>query len=310
MMTRSAITLLLVTALSLLAVAAVGEQPPPVAENESALDLGPAEGESSSPEKSHPAEPSSEPTNESAPDAAPGRIEGTVLPADRVRAIRLVNRAAGKTVVAPYNRKAGTFAVEDLSPGVWAVEIETPWGKVEGVDARFRPADVEKAAPRKPGEKPPTSKPLDKDDRAEIRRHIVKPERFMTPRVLAFVGDGRRVTVLVSLLRDRAFHKRKGDEVIWRLETWYYEDAWGHWERVGYRVVFRRRLSGATLRTWTRQFEPTLGGLEITSKTVAPIVVRYTVPELPSRSRGLVAKGQKATEDAAEKAPRAAPADK
>lgn len=274
------------------------------------LDLGPAEGESPSPEKSHTAESSSEPASESASAADQGRIEGTVLPAERVRTIRVVNRATGKGVVAPYDRKAGTFAVEGLAPGVWAVEIETPWGKVEGVDARFRPADVEKAAPRKPGEKPSTPKPLDEDDRAEIRRHIVEPERFMTPRVLAFVGHRRRVTVLVSLLRDRAFHKRKGDEVIWRLETWYYEDAWDHWERVGYRVVFRRRLSGATFRTWTRQFEPTLGGLEITAKPVAPITVRYTVPELPSRSRGLVGSGQKATEDTAKKATRGTPADK
>jgi len=221
-----------------------------------------------------------------------GRIEGTLLPASRVKQVRLVERSSKLSRIASYDRETGRFIADELPSGVWAVEIDTTWGLVQGVDMRFRPGELERAAKPRDAD-PPKPPPLDDEDRAEITRHITGPERFMTARPLMFAGDGRQATVLVNLLRDRAFHQRKGDEVIWRLETWYYEDKWGHWDRLGGTVIFRDRLSGAVFRKRTRQFEPSLGGLEITPRTTAPLVVGYTVAEFPDPSRGLVAEGQR-----------------
>jgi len=223
-----------------------------------------------------------------------GRIEGTVGPANLVKQVRVVERSRGLSRVAVYDRETCRFVADGLPAGVWAVEIDTAWGIVQGVDMRFRPAELDKAVPAKPrGADPPKPPPLDDEDRAEITRHITGPERFMTARPMIFRGDGRRATVLVSLLRDTAFHGRKGDEIIWRLETWYYEDAWGHWERLGGTVIFRERVSLAAFGKRKRQFEPSLGGLEITPRTTAPLVVNYTVGLLP-RSRRLVPEAQDA----------------
>jgi hypothetical protein len=58
-------------------------------------------------------------------------------------------------------------------------------------------------------------------------------------------------------------------------------------------------MSNEIFRTWTRQFEPRLGGLEITAETADPIAVACEVPELPNPARGLVADGQKAARPAA-----------
>ena len=262
-------------------------------EDETPIDLGPADGEQAARQAdgNKPAEAAGESGAEASPFDG-GRIEGTIGPAERVKRVRVVDRAAGTSRAAVYDRKTGKFAAGDLPAGVWAVEVDTPWGRVEGVDMRYRPDALKKAAPKTKGDegKPP---PLEDEDRVEMARHVTGPERFMTARPLVFAGDGRHATVLVDLLRDRAFHGRKGDEVIWRLETWYYEDAWGHWERVSGSVIFRERLSGSVFRTWTRQFELSLGGLTITAKTTRPIEVTYTVPVLPTRDRGLVAAGQK-----------------
>ena len=269
-----------------------------VATDDRPIDLGPAEGEKPATPSTAPADkPSNEKPAKESPAAEAGRIEGAILPADRVKSVKLVNRDAGLSRPAAYDRASGKFVAEHLPVGVWAVEIETPWGRIEGLDARYRPAELARAAPKKPGELAVVAPPLDDEDKAEITGHITAPERFMTARALMFVGDGRQATVVVSLLRDQGFHSDQGDEAIWRLETWYYADQWGHWERLGGKVVFRERLPGAEFRKWTRQFEPALGGLEITDRTSAPLTVSYTVPELPSRSKGLVAAGQKAADD-------------
>jgi hypothetical protein len=266
------------------------------ANDEKTLDLGPAAGEKPAlAEKSGQPVPTALASDEKA--FAGGAIEGTILPAARVRRVRVVEREAKLAREAAYDSATGRFKIDKLPAGLWAVEVETPWGRVEGVDLVWRPGNLAKAvaAEKSNGAKPPA---LGDEDKTEIRRHISDVDRFMKARDLTFVGNGRQVAVLVDLLRDGDFHGRKGDEVIWRLEVWYYQNLWGTWERLGGQVVFRERQSGQTFHAWTRQFEPALGGLEIAPKTSESIVVNYTVPELPSPSRGLVAQGQKSESSA------------
>jgi len=117
-------------------------------------DLGPAEGES------HPAK-----TDDSGGHAAPapanekpafvgGRIEGTITPPARARKVYLVERDQGRKQPAQYDGQTGKFFAEGLPAGVWAVEIETTWGRAEGIDMRFRPADAK--APGATKDAPPS----------------------------------------------------------------------------------------------------------------------------------------------------------
>jgi len=269
------------------------------ADGEPMIELGPAADQKTNQkpaEKGDAKEPvkSKADSTEQEPLAG-GVIEGKILPAKRVKSVQLVERSSGESRAVVYDPKNGRFAVDRLPPGAWAVEVRTSWGLVQGVDMRWRPEDPNRAGTgEQEGQK---KKPLDDADREEITRRITKVDRFMKTRPLVFKGDGRRVTVLVEKLRDTAFHKRKGDEIIWRLEVWHFEDRWGAWERVGGKVIFRERLSGAVFRKGTRQFAPELGGLQISDRTTQPIAVEYTVPELPTRRYGPVAEGQETAAD-------------
>jgi len=281
------------------------------------IELGPAAGQTTNekPAEKGDAQEAAKPKADSTEQKpfVGGVIEGKILPAKRVKSVRLVERSNGRSRPVVYDPKSGRFAVDRLPPGTWAVEVRTSWGLVQGVDMRWRPDDPNRIGTGTQDGR--EKKPLDDADRKEITRWITKVDRFMKARPLVFKGDGRRVTVLVEKLRDTAFHKRKGDEIIWRLEAWHFEDRWGAWERVGGKVIFRERLSGAVFRKRTWQFAPELGGLEISDRTTQPLTVEYTVPELSTRTRGPVAEGQ---EPAAEKdkpvekapSPTSAPKDK
>ncbi len=69
-------------------------------------------------------------------------------------------------------------------------------------------------------------------DREEIAKLIVEPRAFMKSQPLFFRGDHDRCTVLIHQIRDQGFHSGGDDEVIWRMELWYYKNEHGGWMRV------------------------------------------------------------------------------
>ena len=87
--------------------------------------------------------------------------------------------------------------------------------------------------------------PLTDDDVEEIRA-IVQDVRgfFNRNRILLTQGTHDRVTSLVELVRDKAFHADRGGEIIWHIELWYFKFQNGGWEKAAQqnRVLKRQRF--------------------------------------------------------------------
>lgn len=88
--------------------------------------------------------------------------------------------------------------------------------------------------------------PLDDDDREQIRKLVSDVRQFYDrSEILLTRGDHDRATVLVRQIRDSAFHSGKDDEVIWRIELWYFKNQHGGWERISQqnKVLERQRFA-------------------------------------------------------------------
>lgn len=130
--------------------------------------------------------------------------------------------------------------------------------------------------------------PITDDDRSQIDAILYAPQHFYNrTRLLALVGDHDRVTALVELVRDSAFHGDRGGEIIWRIEVWYFKNQAGGWEKLAQqnqvlrRERFRRKQDAATTQQirWT----PELGGIE-PADDYQPRVIRLSPTTRPSES--------------------------
>ncbi len=222
----------------------------------------------------------------------PGRtIRGKLTPPARVRKAYLWDRGSDLKVPVEIDRRTGTFEVTGLRLGTYDLMIETPWGRLEGVDMapkiseydalippEYRTEDMGLEVGGTPG----------KEDLEAIRRHIYEVRRHENKvRDLAIRGTADKAVVLVELMLDQPFVGRKGDEIVWRMEQWYYEKKYDSWARFRTRVLTRHRVSKRVWQTWGWMFEPKVGGLTITEDRTEPIVVEYEVPAKPDPAMGL-----------------------
>jgi hypothetical protein len=226
------------------------------------------------------------------PKANPGRtIQGRLGPPERVRKAWLWDRGPDTTVPLAVDPKTGEFEARGLALGTWDLVIETPWGRAEGVDMAPKLSDYDALIPpeyRTEDLGLEAGGKVSDEDLKAIRRHIHEVKRHENRvRDLAIAGTADRACVLVELVLDRDFVGRKGDEIVWRMEQWYYEKKYEAWTRFRTRVLARHRVSKRVWATWGWQFEPALGGFNITDERAAPAVVRYTVPERPAPEKGL-----------------------
>ncbi len=87
--------------------------------------------------------------------------------------------------------------------------------------------------------------PLTDEDKAAVAEILSGIKAFTNKNaILALAGDAERAVALVELIRDTDFHARKGDEIIWRIEVWYFEFQAGGWAKVQQqnRIVERERF--------------------------------------------------------------------
>ena len=86
-----------------------------------------------------------------------------------------------------------------------------------------------------------------------------------------------------AVLRKEKFYAEKGDQVIWRVESWpfvWMRDVW-HKPRKGLRVWQRLRISAAEFARMGHVFDPALGGIEV--KAGETTTLDYTLPaKLPA----------------------------
>ncbi|HUU10834.1 MAG TPA: hypothetical protein VM431_09885 [Phycisphaerae bacterium] len=218
-------------------------------------------------------------------------IRGTFTPPERVLEAALVERSMNLNIPVKVDPKTGAFEVTGLRMGTYDFIIRTPWGRLEGVDMepRISPYDVLI---------PPEYRTADlglraegeftEKDREAVRRIIHKVKRYenkITDMVIS--GSPDVAVVLMELLMDADFYSRKGDEVTWRIEQWFYEKKYDAWTTFRSRCLYRYRVAKAEWDSWGWQFEPRLGGFNITDDLKAPVTVEFAIPAKPVREKGL-----------------------
>jgi hypothetical protein len=222
----------------------------------------------------------------------PGRtICGKLTPPDRVLEAYLWDRATDLKVPVTVDPKTGAFESLGLRLGTYDLIIKTPWGRLEGVDMAPKLSDYDVLIPpeyRTDDLGKSAGGTLSDDDRKDIHRIIYGVQRYENNvRDVYLVGSSDRAVALVALLMDQPFVGRKGDEITWRVEQWYYNKQYGAWSAFRTRVLYRFRVSKAAWETWGWQFEPALGGFDISEDRKEPVTVEFTIPEKPVAVKGL-----------------------
>jgi hypothetical protein len=225
------------------------------------------------------------------PPAAVRAIRGRLTPPDRVKEAYLLERAMDLKIPLKVDPKTGAFESSGLKMGTYDLVVITPWGRLEGINMEPKLSDYDALIPpeyrtEEIGLTPQGA--LGQDDRKAILRIIHEVKRYENKiRELAIRGAADRAVVLVELAMDEDFVGRKGDEITWRIEQWYYEKKYEAWTTFGTRPLYRYRISKAVWQTWGWQFEPALGGFNITPDLKEPVKIDFTIPEKPSPENGL-----------------------
>ena len=230
------------------------------------------------------------------PPPRSGDVTGRIEPADRLRQLHAVSRVTGKTF-RPDNLdpRTGSFAFRNL-PGdaTYDICMTTADGRtMEGIDLDFVDARLVRLAAerRKQLDMPPERQhAFSSEDVRELLAHVRDLKDFMEIRRALYIrGHGRRATMLVELMRAREFFDRKGDELIWRVELWYFENQFGGWERLANqeRVLRRRRIPEPQWRKIHVEYYPQLSAYVKPDGSSEP--VEFRIPDKPDPSRGRVA---------------------
>ncbi len=115
----------------------------------------------------------------------------------------------------------------------------------------------------------PDAGDLDDDDKQQITAILTQVLSFYNKNEMLFLqGDHDRAVGLVQLVRDKAFHSDRGDEVIWHIELWYFKNQHGGWEKVQQENKLLRRERYTTHQEYQDVVDhlrwlPQLGGLKL-----------------------------------------------
>jgi hypothetical protein len=227
---------------------------------------------------------------------AGGDLTGTITPADKVAELSAVCRVTQKTYTpVSFDRSSGNFIFKDL-PGDEHYElcVKTADGALfEGIDLSWyedrmlRLAAVRRRQLGMPAER---QRPFTQKDLDAILNYVVKLKDFSdTRRVLYIRGDGLRATMLVELMRAGEFyHSEEGNQVVWRVELWYFGYRHGGWERVANveHVLRRERLTKDQWQKIFVSYYPELTGFIDAAGVGKP--VEFRIPDKPDPARGRV----------------------
>lgn len=256
------------------------------------------------------------------PKTGPGRITGVLTPAGKVLKVGVVERIPAALMKLKdkthwgrlVSRAKGTYVVDNLAPREYDLVIETPEGRIEGVVLKVRGETnqptydlnlgtgelkvqhfdisqyIEEGEVLPPDKRDTLiRKKLRIDKLVEKVNKTLKVARFMdTNRALYVHGTRERAVVLMELARKTKFYAEKGDQVIWRVETWPFTwmlDVW-HKPRKGLRVWQRTRVPADQFAKMGYVFDPALGGIEV--KPGETTTFDCTLPDKLPKSLGKV----------------------
>jgi len=227
---------------------------------------------------------------------AVGDLTGQLSPAAKVARLEAVCRATGRRYrPASFDRRSGRFVFKGL-PGDAAYDlciVTVDGAGIEGIDLSWHEARWLRLAAlrrRQLGLPAETTHKFSRSDVRELLKYVRDLKDFTDlRRVLYLAGHGRRAVMLVEVMRTRPFHARRGDELIWRIELWYFMYHYGGWERVPNveRVLERRRISAAAWRKITKVYYPQLSIYIDPKGRSRPVT--FHIPERLDPARGRVA---------------------
>jgi len=222
-----------------------------------------------------------------------GNISGVITPAAKVTSLDAVSRVTGKVYPAgSFDKITGKFAVKNL-PGdaTYDLRVRTTDGRtLEGIDLDFvdhRMIRLSAQRRRQLGLPAEPPREFTRDDLAEVRRYVREMEDFCDIRRALYIrGHGRRATALVEMIRARDFYGRKGTEIVWRIELWYFEYRYGGWERLANqeRVLHRKRMPHSQWSAISLEYYDALSVHVEPSGYCEPI--EFHIPDPPDISRG------------------------
>jgi hypothetical protein len=207
--------------------------------------------------------------------AAPaGEIVGQVVPAEGVKAVFAVQRLKNTMTEIRRNDcpgeidpQTGKFTIRNLEDGVYDILLVTPKGKIEGVDMKVEAETPELLTPQ---------------DVTDLKSKIEKMDEFMNrKKALVIEGNHKQAKALMDLCRDRVHHM--GNDLIWRIEIWQFENLTGSWQlqgqgRKGRTTLYRVKAPKEELDNLSYVFEPRLGGIRVAGDQPVELP-KYQIPE-------------------------------
>lgn len=228
-----------------------------------------------------------------APQPLPGSVKGTIDKPLQVKAIALVSRQMGtRHEPAAWDARTGEFTFEKL-PGDAAYDLAITLKngqRIEGIDLGFVDERLERLAARRReqlGLAARETRQFAAADAAQLLDYVREVKDFMDIRRVLYVrGEGSKATMLVELMRARDFHARKDEQVIWRVELWYFEYRSGGWQRLANqeRVLERLRAPPEQWQKVAIEYRPELSVRVDEKGASEPMNVK--LPEKVDASRG------------------------
>lgn len=230
------------------------------------------------------------------PPARSGRVVGTLRGAERVHELAAVSRSTGRTwQPAAFDRRTGAFHFENL-PGDARYDLRlvlTDGSVIEGIDLDWVEARLVRLADQRRRQLGLSEQPegaFTARDAASLLAYVRDLEDFADARRVLYVrGHGDTATLLVELIRTETFYAEQGDQVIWRMELWYFTRDGGGWQRQPNteRVLERHRVPARQWRRRTLVYDPALSVYLDADGRADPVA--YTLPGTLDPARGRVA---------------------
>ena len=226
--------------------------------------------------------------------AKAGPVTGTITPPQDAGDLRAISRVTKKQYRPDsFDRKTGRFLFKHL-PGDASYDLcfRTRDGReIEGIDLDFVDRRMVRLAAlrrKQLGMAPERTQPFESRDVKQMVDFVASMKDFMEiRRVLYIKGSGVRATMLLELMRTRDFHSRKGSEVIWRLELWYFKNHFGGWDRLPNqeRLLRRLRVDREQWRKVNLEYFPQLSAYVSPEGKAKEITFKVPPKGNPSRGR-------------------------